>query len=242
MKRNELIDDEDIDFGDLLKEEYGIEDDLLIVDYNFELVCNLNKFECGNKFLDEYIYDEEKCDKSEDKLGNTYLYINIKTHDIIGYFTICASAISLRNNLDESREAYEQLEELDRSMLIKYRGALGIKCFAIDKKFQSSYTRSGDDERRYSEMLLDEALSFLKEANEILGANLIVLHSTSCGRGLYVRNGFEFLNYKDRQLYENKKNIKSDEPSQAEIERNDKFILNINKCEIGSYPMITKID
>lgn len=210
------------------------EKDLVIAEYNFDYLINIsNGFKCGNEYLDSYIYNE---DIGSSGLGKTYFYINKETNDIVGYFTICATAISLSED-----EAYEELRELKRKMLIKFEGALGIKCFAINEEYSGKVIKTDGKAEKLSDVLLDEAISYLEEASDILGSKYIVLHSTQCARNLYLRHGFEFLDYKDRQLYEMSVYGECKDPNNDEKERLGKYILNISKCEISTYPMICKI-
>ena len=68
---------------------------LVLVEYDQGLLFNdLKAFNCRNDYLNEYLYSAGDKDF---KKGKTWMWINTETYDIIGYFTMSASAISLND-------------------------------------------------------------------------------------------------------------------------------------------------
>ena len=220
---------------------------LVLVEYDQGLLFNdLKAFNCRNDYLNEYLYSAGDKDF---KKGKTWMWINTETYDIIGYFTISASAISL-NDECLSEDAMTVLEELEdtckdlnrKNMLVKKAGAIGLDCFAINDCFRGKYIPNIEVlKKKFSTALLEIALENIKEASEILDTDWVVLYSTPEGRSLYLSAGFEFLNFSDKILYYNSHNLDKPYETEEEKKRKNKFTLIVNNTDIKCTPMILKI-
>ena len=219
---------------------------LHLIEYDDSIICEFNRFRCGNKYLDEYIYC---ADDKERKTGKTYIWINIETKDIVGYFTISPSAIILKGDADLSVEEAALYEEIDdrsevldiHKILIKKKGAIGIDCFAINDNFQGKIYNS-EENLRYSEQLLEILFDQIRSIAELLDTETAILYSTPAARKLYLNFGFEFLNYSDKKIFYESIYQTCPAVSEDERERNNRYLLIANKSDIDSTPMIINID
>ncbi|MBP3916979.1 hypothetical protein [Clostridium sp.] len=212
----------------------------VIIDYNFEVLLQLERFESCNEYLKNFIYDEDLV-SSSNRHGNTKLLIDSESKEFIGYYTICASAISLNRDNSYNQNYYNEIRDYNQDLLIKYAGAIGISCFAVNDKYRSEYTIVDNNEIKVSHYLLEEAFEDIRDAARILGTKFVILTSTDEGRGLYHDFGFEFLDYEHKYNYYIHKNIEYTGPSEEELRRKDKYVLNINSEDIGCYPMMMNI-
>ncbi|CEQ29997.1 Uncharacterised protein [[Clostridium] sordellii] len=220
---------------------------LELIEYDEEVLFNdLNKFDCNNKYLNEYLY---RARDTGYKRGKTWIWVYFGTNDIVGYFTISASAISLNEYcLDE--DAITVLEELEdlcknlnrKNMLVKKAGAIGLDCFAINNCFKGKNIPNVEDlEQKFSTALLEIALESIKEAREILDTDWVVLYSTLEGRSLYLNAGFEFLNFSDKLQYCDSHNLEKPYETDEEKEKSNKFKLIVNNNDMQCIPMILRI-
>ena len=221
---------------------------LSLVEYDEDLLINdLKKFDCGNDYLNEYLYSAGYI---ESKKGKTWIWVYTDTCDIVGYFTISASAISL-NDECLTEDAMTVLDELEdtckdlnrKNMLVKKAGAIGLDCFAINDCFRGKYIPNIEvSNKKFSTALLEIALENIKEASEILDTDWVVLYSTLESRSLYLSAGFEFLNFSDKKIYYESHDLGNLNETEEEKERKNKFTLIVNNTDIHCTPMILKIE
>lgn len=202
----------------------------IIIDYDYELLLDLNKFRSGNQYLDYFLYNESLVDSPV--YGKTRMLYERASNDIIGYYTICASAISLNKS---------ELDDFEENSLIKYAGAIGLTCFALNEKYRGTYASDGVDELKTSVFMLNEAFEDIKVVAEALNTKYVILSSTNEGRSLYFDYGFEFLNYEHKNLYLSHKCQCISPPTKEEIKRKDLFTFNITSEEVGCYPMMMNL-
>lgn len=208
----------------------------LIVDYDPEILYEFNKFRCNNHFLDEFLYNEDEVLKGD--YGYTRLVIERESKDIIGFFTICSSAISLNPDFKDNTNIYSEATSINRSVLIRYMGAIGLSCFAVNSNYRGQYVTDGFTKERVSEFLLKEAFAYIIDIGQNLNVKYVILSSTKEGRRLYYDYGFNFLDYEHRNQYLSYKNIEIPEVTVEEKSRKNRYIFNINSSEIDCYQMM----
>lgn len=134
----------------------------------------IKNFRCGLESLDEYI---QKCAIKETSNGEAITKVVIGTEgNIIGYYTICCSAM-----VDTSNGITE------------YIPAIELKMFAINDIFRGSmYPDEILNDYKYSEVVLWKAIEDMDSIRkEHIGAKHIVLYSVPHAVKLYENNGFE---------------------------------------------------
>lgn len=148
----------------------------------------LSDFRCGNKEIDRYIKEDALNDMRLGK-GVTYLVLNEKKDMLIAYYTLASTSIIYSDTKDIAEK--NSIDE------VKLRGipAIEIKMFAVSKAYQGYvYYDEVFSGKVLSDMILGSLIGDIYNYSiNILGIQMIVLHSTTEGYGFYKRHGFEEL-------------------------------------------------
>jgi len=127
--------------------------------------------------LDEFI---KSADAFNASIGKTFVWVNDKRTDIIGYYNIGVGYIDMYNGDDK----------------YKVGGAIHLNFFALNNKYRGLVIGKKDDGRdiRISDQLFYDFMQkvFLLRQNYI-GFSFVTLAATKEGYSLYKRNYFEEL-------------------------------------------------
>ena len=145
----------------------------ITVPYTRELFDTLSSsFDCGNKYLTQFIKDTKSLDYS---FGKTYILLSGDKKRIVGYYSISMS----------------YLEEKTSDVPFRVAGSAHIEMFAVDNKYQGIPIYK---DKRASDMLIRDCINRVEYIRQNhIGCSFITLTSTKEGHSLYLRNGFEDL-------------------------------------------------
>lgn len=134
-------------------------------------------FSSGNTFLDTFLKSE---DAFNDSIGKTFVWVNEKRTEIIGYYNIGVGYIDMYNGDDK----------------YKIGGAIHLNFFALNNKYRGIVIEKRDDGRevRVSDQLFYDFMQkvFILRQN-FIGFSFVTLAATEEGYSLYKRNYFEEL-------------------------------------------------
>lgn len=137
----------------------------------FEIFKNidLHKFCCENDEVNEYLYNIALI-SNEKLLSKTYIIINKENNDIVGFFTLSASLLKLK----ESKK-YD----------ISGVPAILLGRIGVDNKYRHQYI---------GEFLLEMALGICEEVKELIGCRLILTENVAGSKILdyFKKLGFQF--------------------------------------------------
>lgn len=145
--------------------------------YTGDMLCLAESFSSGNDFLDNFIKSSEALD---DGLGKTFVWINEKRTELIGYYNMGVGYIDMYNGDDK----------------YKIGGSIHLNFFALNQKYRGiiiGHTANGQD-IRISDQLFGNFMDKVYEIRrEYLGFSFVTLAATEEGYSLYKRNYFEDL-------------------------------------------------
>lgn len=145
--------------------------------FTLESKALAKKFSSGNIFLDEFI---KSPDAFNDSIGKTFVWINEKRTEIIGYYNIGVGYIDMYNG-DEK---------------YKVGGAIHLNFFALNNKYRGIVIGKRDDGKniRVSDQLFyDFMQKVFALRQKYIGFSFVTLAATEEGYSLYKRNYFEEL-------------------------------------------------
>ena len=135
------------------------------------------RFSSGNTFLDEFI---KSSDAFNDSIGKTFVWINEKRTEFIGYYNIGVGYIDMY----DGDEKY------------KIGGAIHLNFFALNDKYRGIVIGKRDDGKdvRVSDQLFyDFMQKVFTLRQKYIGFSFVTLAATEEGYSLYKRNYFEEL-------------------------------------------------
>ncbi|MGL4876147.1 MAG: hypothetical protein ACRC30_16020 [Clostridium sp.] len=142
----------------------------------FKNICN---FTCGNENIDEYL--KEKCLNDLDEgLGLTKVILNSRNKDVIGFYTLCTTAIVYRISGKDH-----------------YKPSMEVKYFAMNERYQGLFFKSDnpEDKLTLSDMIFSSIIGEINEISEtICGISSIVLYAVPKAYNFYKKNFFEPFN------------------------------------------------
>lgn len=136
-----------------------------------------NSFSSGNSYLDEFI---KSTDAFNDSIGKTFVWINEKRTEIIGYYNIGVGYIDMYNGDDK----------------YKVGGAIHLNFFALNDKYRGiviGKRDDGKDIRISDQMFYDFMQKVFALRENYIGFSFVTLVATEEGYSLYKRNYFEEL-------------------------------------------------
>ena len=146
--------------------------DFKLVAHSLEYVQKVNDFDCGIDTINEYIRN----DSLHDTDTKTYLAVDVKTEDILGFASISCSGVHY--SFDKSLHATIP--------------AIEIKYFAITNELHKLIYDDTDSHFYFSDMVLCELLSKIRDISDnIIGARLVILYSVDAAKHFYERNMFQ---------------------------------------------------
>ena len=134
-------------------------------------------FSSGNAFLDEFIKSD---DAFNDGIGKTFVWINEKRTEIIGYYNIGVGYIDMYNGDDK----------------YKIGGSIHLNFFALNEKYRGVVIGKRDDGKyvRVSDQLFNDFMQkVFALRQDYIGFSFVTLAATQEGYSLYKRNYFEDL-------------------------------------------------
>jgi hypothetical protein len=134
-------------------------------------------FKSGNDFLDQFIKSEAAFDNS---IGKTFVWINQKRNEIIGYYNVGVGYIDMLNGDDK----------------YKIGGSIHLNFFALNEPYRGLITGSGKNGKaiKVSDWLFADFISKVYEIRDkYVGFAFVTLAATEEGYSLYKRNYFEDL-------------------------------------------------
>ena len=134
----------------------------------------LNSFDCGNEDINKYLMKVNEV--FNNGMGVTKLIVNEDKTKIIGFYTVCSSA--MLQTIDKHNRALPAIE---------------LKMFAIDLKYQDIlfYKDMESEKYTFSDVILsDIVLNITNLANEVIGIKYIILQSVTDAILFYRRNFF----------------------------------------------------
>lgn len=134
-------------------------------------------FVSGNSFLDEFI---KSLDAFNDSIGKTFVWINEKRTEIIGYYNIGVGYIDMYNGEDK----------------YKIGGAVHLNFFALNEKYRGiviGKRNDGSDIRISDQLFHDFMQKVFALREKYIGFSFVTLAATQEGYSLYKRNYFEEL-------------------------------------------------
>lgn len=152
------------------------------ISVNTEIYTSANRelaktFSSGNNFLDEFLRSP---DAFNDGIGKTFVWINEKRTEIIGYYNIGVGYIDMYNGNDK----------------YKVGGAIHLNFFALDNKYRGVVIGKRDDGKdvRVSDQLFYDFMQKVFSLRQnYIGFSFVTLAATEEGYSLYKRNFFEEL-------------------------------------------------
>lgn len=131
-----------------------------------------SKFDCGNEELNKYLY---KADKDyNDGLGVTKLIIDMDKEKLIGYYTICTSA--LLYSMDDNK--------------IRSIPSAEIKNFALDIEYHGMNYSDEIENYNLSDYLFLEMIENISNLSEEIGMRFIILNAVPRAINFYKANYF----------------------------------------------------
>ena len=164
----------------------------------------LEKFDCGNEDITEYLKKYAKEDSITGK-GVTYILTDQERKDIYAYATIKTHSLYYLDNSDR----HHMIGEKEKEPLLVAIPAVEIKMFAISRKLrgQTAYLLDPKGNNNYSNIffrLLLEKLYYM--SMDTIGFQMIFLRANTEGEALYRKNRFvdceEYLDTYDEKAEE----------------------------------------
>lgn len=141
------------------------------------LIILAEKFKSGNDFLDGFIRSN---DALNDALGKTFVWIDEKHEEIIGYYNIGVGYIDMIDGDDK----------------YKIGGSIHLNFFALDEKYRGIVLDKMPDGTKIKisdQLFIDFMLKVYELRKEYLGFSFVTLAATDEGYSLYKRHFFEDL-------------------------------------------------
>lgn len=161
---------------------------IAIIDLKREHLAMCSLFNCGNSHINNFISSPDALNPD---ICHTYLLVGandknaIKENNfnIIGFFSLSTDVVTM----------------LDEGKIFFNGGAIRIKMFAIDSKFQKRRIDISGQQITLASFLLKICFNIIESiSKKYVGATYIVLNSTKEGKNLYLNKGnFEIFNEKD---------------------------------------------
>jgi hypothetical protein len=146
----------------------------------------IEKFSSGHNEIDRYVKEDALTDQFSGK-GVTYLVLTEVEDRLVAYYTLAATTLIYSINREYNNESKQ----------IKIGGfpAIEIKMFAVCKAYQDYVYYSEDFKGEiFSDIILGGVIGDIyRYSCEILGIQMIVLHSTDNAVKFYQRNNFKDL-------------------------------------------------
>lgn len=145
-----------------------------IIPYSASLQELAHSFDCGNSYLNNFLNSTDSLNNS---IAKTYVFLTEDEDAIIGYYSITTGCIT----------------SADEQASWKIGGSVHISDLAVDKRYHRWHTAEENEENQISisDILLADCIDRIRHLQDFLGFAFITLNSTSRGRSLYERNGFE---------------------------------------------------
>ena len=135
------------------------------------------KFSSGNTFLDEFL---RSADAFDDGIGKTFVWINEKRTEIIGYYNIGVGYIDMYNGDDK----------------YKIGGSVHLNFFALNQNYRGiiiGQRKDGIDIKVSDQLFADFIQKVFDLRQNHIGFSFVTLAATDEGYSLYKRNYFEDL-------------------------------------------------
>lgn len=145
--------------------------------YNKKLVSLAVNFKSGNVFLDAFIRSE---DALNDALGKTFVWIDEKREEIIGYYNIGVGYIDMFDGSDK----------------YKIGGSIHLNFFALDEKYRGVVVNEMPDGTKLKisdQLFVDFMLKVYELRTDYVGFAFVTLAATDEGYSLYKRHYFDDL-------------------------------------------------
>ena len=144
--------------------------------YTKEFRALSNDFSCGNIVIDNFLKSDESLDNN---IGVTYVLLDDKQKQIIGYFNIAASRI-------------DEIQYVGKApYLTPLGGAVKINYLAVDTRFQHRLLYQEDSHNVYiGDYLLHKCEAKIAELQKDIGIAFIYVSSTDEGYKLYHERNF----------------------------------------------------
>ncbi len=163
----------------MLVENINFSDKIISRD-DFAIIRN---FSTGNKYPEAGLADYLKTDAIDDLYngnGVTHLVVDEKRNAVVGYYTICASALPYYYRTKEDDNKYYQV--------LCSIPAVEIRMFAIDIFYQDVFI----DNMPISAIVFRHIISEIYNLSEsTLGVKAIYLHTLSSAKSFYQKNGMK---------------------------------------------------
>lgn len=154
---------------------YGNEIPMSFERLNNDNVKYLQDFDCDNANINRCVIEDSLSKKTV-----TYLMIDTKADILVAYCSLACTGV------------VEQVANIDYSMIPKMRSAIEIEFFAVHKDYRS--LKFEESSKRYdtlSSVIFRYCISYAKRiANEMVGAEMLVLYSVPKAVSFYKRSGF----------------------------------------------------
>lgn len=141
-------------------------------------IANLaNNFSSGNEFLDQFL---QSADAFNNAIGKTFVWVNEKRTEIIGYYNIGVGYIDMYNG-DEK---------------YKVGGSIHLNFFALNEKYRGiilGRKKDGTAIKVSDQLFADFMQKVFILREEYIGFSFVTLAATDEGYSLYKRNYFEDL-------------------------------------------------
>ena len=135
------------------------------------------KFTSGNKFLDYFLQSD---DAFNDGIGKTFVWVNEKRTEIIGYYNIGVGYIDMYDGDDK----------------YKVGGSIHLNFFALNEKYRGiviDKRKDGTDIKISDQLFADFMNKVFELRQKYIGFSFVTLAATDEGYSLYKRNYFEDL-------------------------------------------------
>ncbi len=134
-------------------------------------------FSSGNDFLDSFLQSKDAFDNG---IGKTFVWINEKRTEIIGYYNIGVGYIDTYNGEDK----------------YKIGGSIHLNFFALDRKYRGvviGKREDGEAVKVSDQLFADFIQKVFSLRQNYIGFSFITLAATDEGYSLYKRNYFDDL-------------------------------------------------
>lgn len=153
----------------------GIKYKIVILEQKYEYL--IKTFDCGNEVINKFLYKASNVFLNG--MGITKLIINEEETKLIGFYTLCSSAM------------LQTIDKYNRAL-----PAIEIKMFAIDLEYQNIpfFKDTTDEIYVFSDAMLSDIISEISTlSEETIGIKYIILHSVPKAIKFYRRGLFIFL-------------------------------------------------
>jgi hypothetical protein len=132
-------------------------------------------FKSGNDFLDQFLRSDDALNSS---IGKTFVWVNEKRNEIIGYYNLGVGYIDMFNGDDK----------------YKIGGSIHLNFFALNAPYRGIKAGTKDNDIKISDRLFADFIQKVYELREkYIGFAFVTLAATDEGYSLYKRNYFEDL-------------------------------------------------